>query len=137
MWFFNYLLDLSTQNPVVKKEILPIKLKLGEVDIKRQHCTEEQVIGILNERTPSLPENGVIRRHGFAHETFCRWKSNYSGMDVSAVKRIRELKAENAKLKKLLAETLSETTTRKVTLTIEILTEKRKHQVQITLTKDV
>ena len=110
---------------------------MEEVDIKRKHCTEEQVIGILNERTPSLPANDVIRRHGFANETFCRWKINYGGMAVSAVKRLLELKAENAKLKGLLAETLSETTTRKVTLSIEILTEKRKPQVQITLTKDV
>ena len=56
---------------------------------------------------------------------------------AAAVADWRVAEPKNAKLKKLLAETLSETTTRKVTLTIEILTEKRKPQVQITLTKDV
>ena len=95
------------------------------MDIKRKHYTEEQIIGILNERTAGLPANEVIRKHGNANGTFYRWKSKYGGMDVSEVKRLRELEAENAKLKQLLAETLSEKTARKVTLSVEILTEKR------------
>ena len=57
-----------------------------------------------------MPANEVIRKHGIANGMFYRWKSKYGGMDVSEVKRLRELEAENAKLKKLLAETLLEKT---------------------------
>lgn len=78
--------------------------------MKRKHYTEDQIIGILNEHTAGLPANEVIRKHGIANGTFYRWKSKYGGMDVSEVKRLRELEAENAKLKKLLAETLLEKT---------------------------
>jgi len=50
------------------------------------------------------------RNHVIANGTFYRWKSKYGGMDVSEVKRLKELEAENAKLKKLLAETMLEKT---------------------------
>ena len=78
--------------------------------MKRKTYTEEQIIGILNEHEAGLPANEVIRKHGIANGTFYRWKSKYGGMDVSEVKRLRELEAENAKLKKLLAETMLEKT---------------------------
>ena len=41
---------------------------------------------------------------GIAEQTFYRWRTKYDGMEVSAAKRLRELEAENSKLKKLLAE---------------------------------
>jgi len=78
--------------------------------MKRKTYTEEQIIGILNEHEAGLPANEVIRKHGIANGTFYRWKSKYGGMAVSEVKRLRELEAENGKLKKLLAETLLEKT---------------------------
>ena len=93
--------------------------------MRKSRFSEEQIIGILNEHTAGLPANEVIRKHGIANGTFYRWKSKYGGMDVSEVKCLRELEAENAKLKQLLAETLLEKTARKVTLSVEILTEKR------------
>jgi putative transposase len=52
----------------------------------------------------------VIRRHGIANGTFYRWKEKFGGMEVSEAKRLRELEAENAKLKKLLAQTMLEKT---------------------------
>ena len=116
---------LISLKPSFPKEFSPIKLKLGEVDIKRKCYTEEQIIGILKERTAGLPANEVIRKHGNANGTFYRWKSKYGGIDVSEVKRLRGLEPGNAKLKKLLAETLLEKTARKVTPSVEILTEKR------------
>ena len=78
--------------------------------MKRKTYTEEQIIAILNEHEAGLPANEVIRKHGIATGTFYRWKSKYGGMDVSEVKRLKELEAENAKLKKLLAETMLEKT---------------------------
>jgi putative transposase len=46
----------------------------------------------------------LVREHGISEQSFYRWKSKYGGMEVSEAKRLRELEAENAKLKKLLAE---------------------------------
>ena len=46
----------------------------------------------------------IIRRHGISEQTFYRWKSKYAGMEASDVRRLKELEAENAKLKKMLAE---------------------------------
>ena len=52
----------------------------------------------------------VVRKHGVAYSTFHRWKSKYSGLAVSDAQRVRELESENARLKKLLAETMLEKT---------------------------
>ena len=78
--------------------------------MKRKRYTEEQIITILKEREARMPANDVIRKHGIANGTFYRWKSKFGGMAVSEAKRLRELEAENAKLKKLLAETMLEKT---------------------------
>ena len=74
--------------------------------MKRKTYTEEQIIGMLKEHEAGLTADEVVRKHGIAHSTFHRWKSKYGGMEVSEAKRLRELEAENAKLKKLLAETM-------------------------------
>ena len=76
--------------------------------MKRKTYTEEQIIAILNEHEAGMPANEVIRKHGIANGTFYRWKSKYGGMDVSEAKRLKELEAENSKLKKLLADKLLE-----------------------------
>ena len=78
--------------------------------MKRKRYTEEQIITILKEYEAGMPANDVIRKHGIANGTFYRWKSKFGGMEVSEAKRLRELEAENAKLKKLLAETMLEKT---------------------------
>ncbi len=46
----------------------------------------------------------ITRRHGISEQSFYRWKSKYSGMEAPDARRLKELEAENAKLKKLLAE---------------------------------
>lgn len=74
--------------------------------MKRKTYTEEQIIGMLKEHEAGLSAEEVVRKHGIAYSTFHRWKSKYAGMDVSEAKRLKELEIENAKLKKLLAETL-------------------------------
>jgi putative transposase len=72
--------------------------------MKRKRYTEEQIIAILKEHEAGMPAQDVIRKHGIANGTFYRWKEKFGGMEVSDAKRLRELEAENAKLKKLLAE---------------------------------
>jgi putative transposase len=78
--------------------------------MKRKRYTEEQIIGILKEHEAGASAQDLIRKHGIANGTFYRWKSIYGGMEVSEAKRLRQLEAENAKLKKLLAETLLDKT---------------------------
>ena len=78
--------------------------------MKGKRYTEEQIIGILKEHEAGMPAQEVIRKHGIANGTFYRWKSKFGGMEVSEAKRLRELEAENAKLKKLLAETMLDKT---------------------------
>ncbi len=72
--------------------------------MKRNRHTEEQIISILkaSERGVSIAE--LARQSGVAEQTIYRWKAKYSGMEVSEAKRLSELEAENARLKKLLAE---------------------------------
>jgi len=78
--------------------------------MKGKRYTEEQIIGILKEHEAGMPAQDVIRKHGIANGTFYRWKSKFGGMEVSEAKRLRELEAENSKLKRLLAETMLEKT---------------------------
>lgn len=70
----------------------------------KKRFTEEQIVAILKEAERSGTDQEVIRKHNISDTTFYRWKKLYGGMGVSEVKRLKELEAENAKLKKLLAE---------------------------------
>lgn len=78
--------------------------------MKGKRYTDEQIIGILKEYESGMPAQDVIRKHGIANGTFYRWKSKFGGMEVSEAKRLRELEAENARLKRLLADTMLEKT---------------------------
>ena len=66
--------------------------------------TEEQIIGILREQEAGAAVKEITRRDGISEQSFYRWKSKYGGMEASDARRLKELEAENAKLKKLLAE---------------------------------
>ena len=72
--------------------------------MKRKRFTEEQIISILKEQDAGSPVKDIVRRHGVSEQSFYRWKSKYGGMEVSEAKRLREMEAENRKLKQLLAE---------------------------------
>ena len=72
--------------------------------MKRKQFSEEQIIKILAEGEAGATGREICRRHGISEQTFYRWKSKYGGMTVSEAKRLRELEAENRKLKQLLGE---------------------------------
>ena len=72
--------------------------------MKRKRFTEEQIISILQEQTAGLAVKDLIRKHGISEQTFYRWKSKFGGLQVSDAKKLKSLEAENAKLKKLLAD---------------------------------
>lgn len=71
---------------------------------RKSQFTEQQIIRALQEVDAGATAADVCRRMGVAEATFYRWKSKYGGMDVSDAKRLKELEAENARLKKLVAE---------------------------------
>ncbi len=72
--------------------------------MKRKRYTEDKIISILKEHEAGATVADLSRRHGVVENTIYRWKSKYGGMEVSEAKRLRELEAENLKLKQLLAE---------------------------------
>lgn len=57
--------------------------------MKKSRFTESQLVNILKEAGVSLEE--LSRQHGFSKATFYKWKAKYGGMDVSALKRLKEL----------------------------------------------
>ena len=76
----------------------------GETDVKKKRFSEQQIIGFLKEAEAGVPVKELCRKHGFSDAAFYGWRSKFGGMQINDAKRLRELEAENAKLKKLLAE---------------------------------
>lgn len=74
----------------------------------KKRFTEEQIIGFLREADASLTVAELCRRHGFSEASYYLWRSKFGGMNVSDAKRLKELEAENCRLKRLLAETMLE-----------------------------
>ena len=70
----------------------------------KKRFTEEQIIRILQEGEQAENTREVCRRHNVTEQTYYRWRNKYGGMDVSEVKRLRELEKENAELKRIVAE---------------------------------
>ena len=76
------------------------------LEMKRKRFSEEQIVQVLNEAKAGLPVKEIIRKYGITEQTYYRWKSKYGGMEVSDVKRLKQLESENARLKTMVADLL-------------------------------
>lgn len=72
--------------------------------MKKSKFNESQIIGILKQQQAGMSVSDICREHGISQATFFHWKSKYGGMDLNNLKRMKELEAENARLKKMYAE---------------------------------
>ena len=74
----------------------------------KKRFTEEQIIGFLREADAGLPIKELCRQHGFSEASYYLWRNKFGGMSVSDAKRLKELEAENARLKRMLANSMRE-----------------------------
>jgi putative transposase len=72
--------------------------------MKRTRYSEEQIIKVLKEAESGMAVAEVCRRRGVSEATFYNWRRKYGGMDQAEIHRLRELEAENARLKRIVAQ---------------------------------
>jgi len=72
--------------------------------VKMRRYSEAQVFRILQEVDSGVPVVNAAREHGVSPATIHRWKSKYSGMTLSELKRLKALEEENARLKRIVAQ---------------------------------
>ena len=72
--------------------------------MKKTQFTENQIVSMLKQHEQGIKAGDIARANGISDKTFYRWKSKYGGMDVNELKRVKELEAENSKLKRMYAD---------------------------------
>jgi len=85
----------------IKNRDLIVKL---EGEMKKTKFTESQIIGILKDQEQGKKVTDICREYGISQPTFYQWKSKYSGLDANQLKRLKDLEAELAQYKKIVAE---------------------------------
>jgi len=72
--------------------------------MKKTIFTETQIVAILKKQESGMKVADICREHGISDATFFNWKSKYGGMQISDVKKMKDIEAENARLKRMYAE---------------------------------
>ncbi len=72
--------------------------------MKKTRFTETQIIAAIKRQEAGAKVSDLSREMGISEATFYNWKAKYGGMDASQLKRLKDLEAENSRLKKMYAE---------------------------------
>jgi len=72
--------------------------------MKTTRKSDSQIMQILNQASSGVPVSELCREHGMSSATFYKWRAKYVGMDTSMITRLKELEAENSRLKKMYAD---------------------------------
>ena len=72
--------------------------------MKKSRYTETQIVGILKEVEAGRQVKDVCREYGISDATYYNWKSKYGGMEASDIKKLKDLKDENRRLKQMYAD---------------------------------
>jgi len=72
--------------------------------MKTTRKSDSQIMQILNQAQAGTPVPELCREYGMSSATFYKWRAKYGGMDTSMISRLKELEAENARLKKMYAD---------------------------------
>ena len=74
--------------------------------MKTSRYTEPQILAILRQAEGGVPVAELCREHGMSTASFYKWRAKYGGMDVSDARKLKTLETENARLKRLLADSM-------------------------------
>lgn len=69
--------------------------------MKTTQFTEAQIVSILKQHESGLKVTEIARANGISEKTFYRWRAKYGGLEINDLKRLKELEAENSKLKRM------------------------------------
>ena len=72
--------------------------------MKKKRFSVEQIVSILKQAELGIPIAELIRQVGVSEQTFYRWKKKYSGLEVDQVRQLKQMKEENARLKRIVAD---------------------------------
>ncbi len=72
--------------------------------MKKTRFSETQIVNMLKEAEAGIAVEELSRKHGFSKSAFCKWKARYSGMDISALRWLKELEEKNRRLKQMYTE---------------------------------
>ena len=72
--------------------------------MKKSNFTEEQIVGVLKEVEAGAKVAETCSKYGIAEATYYKWKTRYAGLEVSQLRRMKDLESECARLKKMYAE---------------------------------
>ena len=72
--------------------------------MKTTRKSDSQIMQILSQADSGVPVSELCREHSMSSATFYKWRAKYGGMDTSMITRLKELEAENSRLKKMYAD---------------------------------